>query len=396
MNVFNSLGSNYDLRFALRTLFASGDFAASETLKDYLQDRYDGRAELYYKGREALSEAVRLATDGQGSVLINGFTCYAVYEAVEATGAKTVYADIDPNNLHFDTGRLKKAHKNNPDMKAVVIQNTLGLAGEVKNISQYCKENDLILIEDLAHSFGTKYQDGTEAGRVGDFVMLSFGRDKVVDAVSGGALVIRNKKFKPLTPVKNPGLWSQIVDRLYPLHTWLVRMLFPIKVGVALQWIWSKLGLLPRSVDGDWVNPYRLPHWQANLVLYQLDRHERVKTHRDRIADIYLSILGREVDVPETARLTNQNSNLRFPAQVKNRQGLLDKLKKMGVRIADTWYDVPIAPPRFMSKTNYKSGECSTSEEHTKQIINLPTHINVSEKQAQGIAREVLAWQKST
>ena len=229
MSIFNSLGSNYSLVSALKHLFTRGECKDYMKLEGYLDGRYDGSAYLFYKGREALRQALLATGLKKGSeVAINGFTCFVVDEAVTEAGFKSVYLDIDENQLHFTAETLRTAVKKNPKIKVVIIQNTLGYPCDIVGIEDVCKKSKLILIEDLAHSFGLIYPDGREAGTVGDMTMLSFGRDKVIDAVSGGALVIKgkvNSKWRAnLAEGRHqPKLKDRLLDRIYPLLTWKVR-----------------------------------------------------------------------------------------------------------------------------------------------------------------------------
>lgn len=185
MSIFNSLGSNYDFNFVLKSLFSRGN----DDLKSFLENKYKGQVTLVYKGREAIELA--LGNINKGSLVgINDFTCIAVYEAVKKAGMEVEYLDIDKGELNFSAETLKKA----VNVKAVIIQNTLGYPCDIEKIAQICKEKKIILIEDLAHSIGTRYENGEEAGMVGDFVVLSFSQDKIIDAVSGGALISRINK----------------------------------------------------------------------------------------------------------------------------------------------------------------------------------------------------------
>lgn len=182
MNIFNSLGSNYDFQFVLKSLFSRG----GGDLKKILEDKYKGRVTLTRKGREAIELALSGLPPGS-LIAINGFTCFAVYEAIKKAEHKALYLDIDKGDLNFSADTLKRAF----NVKAVIVQNTLGYPCDIEKIAQICKENKIILIEDLAHCVGTKYESGVEAGTVGDFVALSFSQDKMIDAVSGGALIKR-------------------------------------------------------------------------------------------------------------------------------------------------------------------------------------------------------------
>jgi len=57
-----------------------------------------------------------------------------------------------------------------------------------------CQENKIVLIEDLAIQL-VLFIPKKEAGTVGDFTILSFSQDKVIDGISGGALIVRNTLY---------------------------------------------------------------------------------------------------------------------------------------------------------------------------------------------------------
>ena len=195
MAIFNSLGSNYNFEFVLRSLFTKDAGKSRAALLGLLRKKYSGDVVLTYKGREALTLCLELSKLPKESVVaINGFTCVAVYKAVEEAGYAVELLDNELGDLNFTAKILEEKLKKNPQIKAVIIQNTLGYPCDIEEIDKICKKNNLVLIEDLAHCVGASYSSGMEAGTIGDFTCLSFSQDKMIDAVSGGALVIRNKK----------------------------------------------------------------------------------------------------------------------------------------------------------------------------------------------------------
>jgi len=400
MSVFNSLGSNYDFRFVLKQIFLSGNHNDYRKLVNKLSKHFDGEAFLFYKGREALHQALRAAGLPEDSnIAINGFTCYAVEEAVAKAGYMPSYLDIDTEQLHFSADTLRDAVGRNPAIKAVVIQNTLGYVCDIEAISKVCKENKLVLIEDLAHSFGAKYADGTIAGTVGDFAMLSFGRDKVIDAVSGGALIARKETSQKWMNDLNsnrhqPSARQLFVDHLYPLSTWSVRKTYSVGLGKLKQVFLKKLGLLPRATDGDFDGYTDLPDGYCANVGYIISKLHSSLAHRKKIADIYRQNLNSDM-IPEIAKTHASNIELRFPIMVSNRDDLLKYLKQNDIHISDIWYDSPIAPPRFMTKTHYK-GECPKAERVSMRLLNLPTHINIDENKAQQICERINEFVKAS
>src|ERR1700677_1703017 len=174
MHIFNSLGSNYDKAFVRKSIFTIGTKNSVEELRQDLTEYFDGSSSIAtYKGREALEEALKASGLPKDSLVgINGFTCFALYEAVNMAGHRAVLIDVAPRQLNFGLEELKKTYKKSK-IKALIIQNTLGIVADVPAIAEFCKKNKIILIEDLAHSLGANYSDGREAGKIGEFTMLS-------------------------------------------------------------------------------------------------------------------------------------------------------------------------------------------------------------------------------
>lgn len=389
MTVFNSLGSNYSLPFALRALFSFGGKNAEQKLIAYLESRYGGRAILTYKGREALSLAVSMLPEG--AVAINGFTCLAVYEAIAAGGRTVHYIDIPENELNFDAASLKSALASDPEIKAVAVQNTLGIPCDTQAIKTLCDERGIILIEDLAHSIGAHYVSGEEAGTVGDFVILSFSQDKVVDAVSGGALIIRNKAYASAVaaPTKRLSAGQQLKDRLYPILTSEIRVAYALGIGKIMHTLYRSLGLLSTPFGAMAANDvHRLPGWYCKTILQQYTNLEKTAAHRREIADVYAAHIDQRLLVPADTR---HSANVRFPLLTGDRGDLIRSLKKKGVHISDIWYDAPVAPKKYLHRTNY-NGQCPHAERMSERIVNLPTHINVSPTRARAISESVNEW----
>jgi lipid II:glycine glycyltransferase (peptidoglycan interpeptide bridge formation enzyme) len=70
-------------------------------------------------------------------------------------------------------------------------------------------------------------------------------------------------------------------------------------------------------------------------------------------------------------------------------------MKTHGIRIADTWYDAPVAPKKYLRRTNYRSGTCPHAEHLAERIVNLPTHVNVSQDDARAIASLINEWARA-
>ena len=387
MSIFNSLGSNYNLKYVLNSLFSNTN-GANQKLKKYLEEKYGGKIILTYKGREALTLALKILNLPEKSeVAINGFTCFAVCKAIEEAGLTPICLDLEEKNsdLNFTPEAFEKILKENKNIKAVVIQNTLGYPTDIEKIAKICHENKIALIEDLAHCIGTKYENGKEAGRVGDLIALSFSQDKIVDAVSGGALVIRNKKYQnPILASQGDALEPEqkFKDHLYPMFTYKIRFLYDLGLGKFFHFLLKQLNLLSKPMEEGLYDFYSLPNWYCNLALSEFKNLSDQLNHRRKIAKIYAKNLNKKILQSRIVNKIPLSSNLRFPIFVNNREGLIKFLKNFKIFVSDIWYD-DVAP------------ECPNAVKISKTILNLPTHINVTEKDALRIAERINLWLKS-
>lgn len=390
--LFNSLGSNYSFRFILKTLFASNNEKYRKELQSFLSKKYGGEVILLYKGREALKLALDLLKLPRGSKIgINGFTCYAVYRAITDAGCRPVYLDIDEKTLNFSSSEVEDYE----NLRVLIIQNTLGNPCDISKIRNFCLENKIYLIEDLAHSVGTLHASKKEAGNYGDFVVLSFSQDKIIDAVSGGALIIRNKKYQRLIKnviYKSLDLKIQLKDRIYPLLTFLIRKTYLLGLGKALHFLLKKFKVLSQPIsEGKFINFHKLPNWYCQLVRMQFTSLDKVLKHRRKVASIYAKNIKQEILSDNVINNLPFSSNIRFPIFVENRREFMEYLKGFGVFVSDIWYDAPISPARLLKLTDY-SGQCPISESVSERIVNLPTHINISLKDAENISDKINKW----
>ena len=372
--IFNSLGSNYTWRFVWRFLFAVDRPSASQKLRQTLEETYGGSTWLYYRGRAALSEAVRLCQADQ--VLVNAFTCYAVEQAISQAGSAVVFADVEKGSFHFSLKQLRQLHRKQPKIKAVVIQNTFGFAMAIKPIADYCRQKGLYLIEDLAHCPKGQYLDGPKFGQVGDCIILSFGRDKALDVVSGGALIVRQPKLvKKVTPPRTiKGHWQQrCTDRFYPLLISIVRSLYQrsLWLGKILHDLSLRLQILPYASDGLLLSNCALPDYRSQFVLEQFEGLKTEMKRRQLLVEAYeKQLFGYQV--------VYQNENLlRLPIVLKSaasRQLFLTAAKKAKFYLDDIWYDSLVYPDRFLKLSSYKAGDCPQKDSLHDLVLNLPLH----------------------
>ena len=378
---FQSVGSQYSFNDSFAHLLARNNEHHSSELIAELERQFEGKAYLYANGRSALAAALQPLAKNGDAVAINGFTCYVVQEAVKTVGAVPVFLDVELATLNFPATQLETALQTHPNLRAVVIQNTFGIACDIGAIESFARAHQLIIIEDLAHCVGLTYPDGRKAGTVGDIVMLSFGRDKLLDCVSGGALIVRTSALQTAVaaPIQLPARSTQHRDRWYPTLMWLARTLYPIGIGKVLMKLYQATKLVVRTADGSIDTQVTMPSWQAGRVLIKLKALPSDVLRRQKLGDIYHDHFP--------AILHESGAPVRIPHVVKNRSRVFEALRHKGYYLDDTWYDTPIGPARLYGKVSYPEESCPNAVAMARQIINLPTHQAMTSTDAERIAR---------
>ena len=374
-----------DVLLALKTIFTpqswqqgSASKLLSQNLKKILKQDYCWLLNL---GRTALQLGLEvLELKSTDEVLCQAFTCVAVPNAIKAAGAKPVYIDTIKNGFNLSISDLtKKITKNS---KVLIIQHTFGNPDDIDKIKNICKKHNLTLIEDCAHSLGVNHK-GKSVGSFGDLTMLSFGRDKVISSVFGGALLASNKDLakkidKRYNSLNYPSLSWIKKQLLHPIITGLIKPIY-FTLGKYLMFIYQKSSLLTWPVlakekqGQSGFKIKKMPNALSILANHQLEKLEALNQRRQKIVKLYHQIF--EVTNLEYFPL------LRYPILVNNPERVIKKAKQKKILLGD-WYRPVIAPSRVDLKIiGYKLNSCPNAETVSKKIINLPTLITKSQAQ---------------
>lgn len=406
MSIFNSLGSNYDLNDALLSFkqLVWPNRRQKNKLRRILADQFQGKVKLLFNGRDALEYALAaygIADDDQ--VLTQALTCSSLEEAIKRTGAEPVYFDLAPNSLHVTLQQIKIAYQQAPQAKAIIVQHGLGYADDIEAISRFCQDHDLLLIEDLAQSVGARDSHNRPVGTLADVVILSFGRDKILDAVAGGAVVFKTRpqQYPPIPnwfALKQDLAHKRLVAKLclYPLTTFIIRHTYCFGLGKLMQVVAKKLTLLETSIKSPHQHYRSMPAYFAPMAIKRCQQLDRQLAHRAKIAHYYFNRLQKidELQIPISRRAITLGTNLRFPLLVKSKQlsALLETFKEHGIFIFDRWYRQPVDSGRVEFSSVYQSGTCPRAEQLAKQLLNLPTHQDINLVKANKIADIIINW----
>lgn len=141
-------------------------------------------------GTSGLQLVLTLANVGIGDEIISTpMTCQATNQPILHTGAKIVWADIDPNDGNINVKDIE--HRITDKTKAIMCVHWGGYPCDMDEINTIAQKHNLLVIEDCAHAFGAEYKD-FNVGCLSDFAIFSFQAIKHLTTVDGGALTVRD------------------------------------------------------------------------------------------------------------------------------------------------------------------------------------------------------------
>ncbi|MFA5714744.1 MAG: aminotransferase class V-fold PLP-dependent enzyme [Candidatus Paceibacterota bacterium] len=382
-----------DVSLALSLIFNPWKWKKGRELERMFRNYFGfNNAFSFNSGRSSLIAILKAMEVGKGDeVIVQAFTCNAAVNPILYVGAKPIFVDID-ETLNISVEEIKK--KITSKTKAVMVQHTFGYSAEIKKVRNICREKGIYLIEDCAHALGAKFEDSF-CGSFGDASFFSFGRDKIISSVYGGMVVVNNESLIEKVSdfqkeLDYPSLFWIKQQLLHPiLMNKIVLPLYSSKIGRGLLALFLNLNILSKAVtkkeNKGKLPPYfpkRMPDALAVLAMHQLKKIDRFNEHRREIAELYeKELIKRKIGI--VFKNNKEAVFLKYPVMVVNPEKIISEARKEGIYLNDGWSGSPIVPPSTSLKDLcYIHSSCPRAEEAARRIISLPTHINISRRDA--------------
>lgn len=354
---------------------------------------------LFATGRQALFALLRALHVKPGEeIIVQGCTCIVVPNAIHAAGAVPVFADIDPTTLNLTPETVTPLIT--ARTRAIICQHTFGIPADTKALKQLCEERGLLLIEDMAHILPDT-KGPLDIGTHGDYLILSFGRDKAVSGISGGAVVSRHAgtTAELLEMERTAGhatWWSVMLTLEYatrmhtlirpfagtPLRKIIVKTLRVLGLIVPVVTREEKKGLMSPVVT-------KIPNACAALALYSLRKLPALNERRRMLTAFYLRH-GQKKNWPVPLGIRPDMPLQKFPLFVHDAEEKRKMLTKENMHLDDGWTGCVICPADCsLESADYRWGSDPNAEAASSQIFSLPTHPTMTMYQAETLARRI-------
>jgi dTDP-4-amino-4,6-dideoxygalactose transaminase len=198
-------------------------------------------------------------------VIVPANTFWATSQAVKKAGGRVIYADNNRSDLCLSFEDMKR--RVTKDTRAIIVVHIGGhIAFESDQIAEYCKQNNLYLIEDCAHVHGASW-NGRQGGHFGFAGVYSFYATKTMPTGEGGMVVSRDADFISwIEKYRNYG--KKVIDG---------KVLYPVKDGFN----------------------YRMSEFVAALGIVQLENLPAILEWKRALAAKYDAIFDNRVMLPE-------------------------------------------------------------------------------------------------
>ena len=269
-------------------------------------------------------------------VIVPGFGFLCVANLALHVGAKPIFADVDKKSWCVTAEKIKPLITKKT--KAIAVIHTYGNVCDMDPILTLAKTNNLMVIEDAAQSFGSKYK-GKYSGTMGKVGIYSFQATKTITTGEGGAVVTNSSSLR-----------DQM--KLFRSH------------GMGEKKYWHK-------VAG---HNFRITNMQAAIGCAQLEQIDKITAERSRVYKTYCEFLNKmngvemqdyssDVD-PLVWAIGLRLDSIDFP---QGRDKIISQLKDKGIETRPGFYSADTMPHL------YGKLQLPVCKELSDSVISLPS-----------------------
>ncbi|HSN73914.1 MAG TPA: DegT/DnrJ/EryC1/StrS family aminotransferase [Anaerolineae bacterium] len=319
--------------------------AFEEAFAAWCQARY---AVGVSSGTAAIELTLRALGVGPGDeVITTPFTFIATAEAISATGATPVFADIDPATYNLDPAAVEAAIT--PRTRALLPVHLYGQPADMDALAAIAQSHGLALIEDAAQAHGGEI-DGRRVGSLGDVACFSFYPGKNLGAYGDGGAVTTDD--------------AVLAARLRKLRDH----------GRSSKYLHDELGYA-----------HRLDALQAAILAAKLPHLDAANAARRRLAARYRELLAdSDLVLPFVPDGVTPVWHL-YVIRTLRRDDLLASLKAQGIE-AGIHYPLPLHLQPAYRSLGLGPGSFPVAEDAARQVLSLPLFPEMTEKQQKRVA----------
>ena len=346
----------------------------------------------FASGRMAFFSLMRSIGIGPGDeVIIPGFTCSVVPNAILRTGAKPIYSDIDTATLGSDASAIERCIT--PQTKMIVAQHSFGIPCNIDEIADLANSKGIFLVEDSAMALDSRIR-GKSVGNWGDAAFFSTDHSKPLNTIIGGLLYTTHKDiFEDVkkTVINLPDLSQNHQRNIFRRFNYERKNFIPSRYprSIIRETVTFLMGDFFRKplvfLEGDYTvpisspSPYpypaKMPAFLAQLGLFEIEKWSNEKIKRKKLLHEYVKcseFAGSHIQIPKAySQKEKEIVPLRFIFRSPQSE-ILKKRFGSHIDARGMLFSDPVFCPNGPHMLGYRRGNCVNSETVCSDILNMP------------------------
>ncbi len=359
-------------------------------------------------GLKLLLESINYSRNRKVTVAMQAYNCESVAEAALQAGCTIVLIDINLDDFSISFNELQSIDRK---VDALLLTHYQGIPNkQYIEIADYCNRNDIILIDDLAQTKSSSIS-GVKIGTLSQASLFSYGFDKPITSLEGGAIFISNKidpsisknfenRFQNLQIEREKKAILDIrILRLLLKYTTperyvsqvnktrIIRLLLYlglkdetvillIQKKAIFTFLHYSTKLLELLFYGKNLTPKKLHHSKIPLICYQekifVCNHERIKNLIELLSDTS----GMKIKSPKYSSKICWNKLALLDPDSK----LIDLLSGLSIEVGNFNWPKSIDQIYNFNKKVQQVGELNNTKTALRSMINIPAWIDISDR----------------
>jgi perosamine synthetase len=319
-------------------------------------------------------------SQNKNQIITSPISFVSTANAIIHNNLKPIFLDINKSTLNLDIDELKKTLKKNKRIKAIIPVHLAGNPLDSKKLYTYAKKKRLYIIEDAAHSFGAKYEDGSIVGscKYSDVTVFSFHPVKTITTGEGGIVTTNSKEiYQKLLKLRSHG-----IEKNY--KSWKDRALgFTKKNKNMWYYEMQDLGF-----------NYRITDIQCALGISQLNKLNKIMNKRKKIAKLYDNSFKdlKNIFIPQFKKREKSSNhlyvlNFDFKKLNLSRNQLMKKLLNKNIITQVHYIPIPLHP--YFKKKGYKISSIKNALEYYSQALSIPIFYNLNDNKQKYVINSI-------
>lgn len=294
-------------------------------------------------------------------VIMPSYSYVTTASAFALRHAKIVWCEIREDTKNIDETKIEALIT--PKTKAVVVVHYGGVACEMEKIVEICKNHQLFLVEDAAHSIGCMYKS-KKLGKFGDVATLSFHETKNIQCGEGGALLVNNPAMVERAQI----IRDKGTNRIHFME------------GKVDKYTWVDIG-----------SSYLMSELQAAFLYSQLDHLEKVNQNRIASWNYYYKLLSEFLDterLPIVPKNCTHNAHMFYVIleDISQRTALINYLQEHSIMAVFHYIPLHLAP---YWKGQYDYLDLTVTVKTSDTILRLPLFYNMKKSEIGYIVQKI-------